>query len=229
MKKFISIFVLILAIIALTVGLVLAFKTIVNKDNEIIRLSQENLDLKENIESLNSTIENLKNLENNEQSSTSLSPIINSFDQSKIINKEEGTTITQNISDYTGVLSVSVDQNSNSLNINLDSELAKLIYGYSYNEYSHTITGFSQKIIDAQIVILGSNYEGLKVVLLMEDGTIKYINISNILDRSYTVQTLDEDKDFVQIIKVTIADSNNNISYGIVGVKKDGTNKIIEF
>ena len=65
MKKFISIFVLILAIIALTVGLVLAFKTIVNKDNEIIRLSQENLDLKENIESLNSTIENLKNSENN--------------------------------------------------------------------------------------------------------------------------------------------------------------------
>ena len=63
----------------------------------------------------------------------------------------------------------------------------------------------------------------------MEDGTIKYINISNILDRSYTVQTLGEDKDFVQIIKVTIEDSNNNISYGIVGVKKDGTNKLIIF
>ena len=46
MKKFISIFVLILVVIGLVLGLVVSCKSIVNKDKEIVKLTQENEDLK---------------------------------------------------------------------------------------------------------------------------------------------------------------------------------------
>ena len=128
------------------------------------------------------------------------------------------------------VLSISVNVQDNSLTLNLDKELAKLIYGYNGEGESHTIAGFSQKIEDAQIAIAGANQKDLKVVLLMEDGAVKYIDIDSILDKSYTVKTIADSKDYVKLVKVTIKDEESaNVKYGIAAMKKDGTCNIINF
>ena len=231
MKKFISIFVLILVVICLVLGLVVSCKSIINKDKEIVKLIQENEDLKNTINTLNTTIDSLKSSDNKEQETDSTSDIINdSFDANKIINKDENTTVTKDISDSNSVIEVSVDNKNNNLNINLNTELIRLIYKKVISEYNHTITGFSQKINDAQVAIIGDDFKDLNLVLLMDDGTIKYISIDNILDGSYTVKTLDKEKDFVRIVKVNIENSQDGtLKSGIVGIKKDGTNMLINF
>lgn len=231
MKKFISIFVLILVVICLVLGLVVSCKSIINKDKEIVKLIQENEDLKNTINTLNTTIDSLKSSDNKEQETDSTSDIINdSFDANKIVNKDENTTVTKDISDSNSLIEVSVDSKNNNLNINLNTELIRLIYKKVISEYNHTITGFSQKINDAQVAIIGDDFKDLNLVLLMDEGTIKYISIDNILDGSYTVKTLDKEKDFVRIIKVNIENSQDGtLKSGIVGIKKDGTNMLINF
>ena len=164
MKKFISIIVLILVIIGLVIGLGYSWKLIINKDKEILTLTQENTDLKETVTTLNNTIENLQNNINDEieDEDNKKEEISFFFDESKVINKEENTKITQDIVDSMSVLSISVNVQDNSLTLNLDKELAKLIYGYNGEGESHTIAGFSQKIEDAQIAIAGANQKDLK-------------------------------------------------------------------
>jgi hypothetical protein len=205
---------------------------VISKNNEILALTQENKDLKETITSLNTMIEKLQtneDKENDEKQEINENEDLNLvFDENKVLNKEDNTKIIQDISDNMKVLNVSVNTESNYLTLNLDKELAKLIYGYTGDGESHTITGFSQKIVDAQVLISGKTYNDLKVVMLMEDGSIKYINIENIIDESYTVKTVAESKDYVKIIKVIIKNEDNSeLKYGIVGIKNDGTSTLI--
>ena len=120
MKKFISIIVLILVIIGLVIGLGYSWKLIINKDKEILTLTQENTDLKETVTTLNNTIENLQNNINDEieDEDNKKEEISFFFDESKVINKEENTKITQDIVDSMSVLSISVNIQDNSLTLN---------------------------------------------------------------------------------------------------------------
>ena len=232
MKKFIAMFVLILVIIGLTIGLAYSCKTVINKNNEITALEQKNKDYEEGIKELNSKIEKMQDTEDNktEENNSSKEDISILFDENKISNKKENIKVSQDISDTMSVLSVNVNTETNSLIINLDKELSNLIYGYNENTESHTITGFSQKIVDAQISIVVKDIKDLKVVILMEDGTVKYIGIDNILDKSYTVKSVTDSKGYVKLTKVILKDeTQSEIKYGIVGIKADGTIDIIEF
>ena len=40
----------------------------------------------------------------------------------------------------------------------------------------------------------------------MEDGTVKYIGIDNILDKSYTVKSVTDSKGYVKLTKVILKD-----------------------
>lgn len=232
MKKFISIFVLILVIIGLTIGLVYSCKTVINKSNEITALNQKNKDLESNIKELNSKIEKMQDTEDNkiEENNSPKEELRILFDENKISNKEDNIRVFENITDSMSVLSIKVNSENNSLVIDLDKELSRLIYGYTDDVESHTITGFSQKIVDAKIAIVGEDIKDLKVIILMEDGTIKYITIDNILDKSYNVKSVSEYKGYVKITKVVIKDEGKaELKYGIVGIKEDGTCDIINF
>lgn len=235
MKRFISSFVLILVIIGLIIGLVYTGKSIVKKNTEIAKLNQEITDLKGTISTLNNTIEKLQDntsttdttpaVENKEEEKESVKI---AFDAQKISNLEDQMSVIQDISDSMNIININVDVESNSLLVNINKDLAKLVYGYTGDGQTHTVAGFSQKIVDAKIAMVGTSSKDLKVVLLMEDGSVKYLEISSILDGSYTVQTIAEEKDYVQLVKVVIK-TQDNTRYGIVGIKNDGTNKIIKF
>lgn len=231
MKKFIPIFVLILVIIGLTIGIIYSCKTIVNKNNEIVALKQKNQDLEIGIKELNSRIEKMQDTEDNkvEENNKNLDISV-IFDEAKISNKQDNIRVFEDITDSMSVLSIKVNSESNSLVIDLDKELSRLIYGYTDDVESHTITGFSQKIVDAKIAIVGEDIKDLKVIILMGDGTIKYITIDNILDKSYNVKSVSEYKGYVKITKVVIKDEGKaELKYGIVGIKEDGTSDIINF
>lgn len=231
MKKFIPIFVLILVIIGLTIGIIYSCKTIVNKNNEIVALKQKNEDLEAGIKELNSRIEKMQDTEDNKVEDNNKNLNISViFDEAKISNRQDNIRVFEDITDSTSVLSIKVNSESNSLVIDLDKELSRLIYGYTEDVESHTITGFSQKIVDAKIAIAGEDIKDLKVVILMDDGTVKYITIDNILDKSYNVKSVSEYKGYIKITKVVIKDQEKSeLKYGIVGIKEDGTSDIINF
>ncbi len=232
MKKFISIFVLILVIIGLTIGIVFSCKTIVNKNSEIAALEQKNKDLESAIKELNLRIEKMQDTEDSkvEENTSKKEEISILFDETKISNKQENERVFEDISDSMSVLSIKVNSESNSLVIDLDKELSRLIYGYTEEVESHTITGFSQKIVDAKIAIVGNDIKDLKVIILMEDGTVKYISIDNILDKSYNVKSVSDSKGYIKITKVVIQNQENTeLKYGIVGIRADGTIDIVNF
>lgn len=233
MKKIIPTLVLILVIICLVIGLGYSLKVIIKKDKDIAALNQEITDLKNTVSTLNNTIEKVQDsdleekLDNKEEKDNN---ILYYFNEKSLVNKKEHTSITQDISDSMDVLDINVNSELNTLVLSLDKELARIIYGYTGEAENHAVTGFFQRIVDAKVCLVGNKSEDLKVILLMEDGTIKYIDINNILDKSYSVKTVAEDKDYINIIKVIIKDEEEaEVTYGIVGIKKDGTSKIIEF
>ena len=204
MKRYISILVLVIIVIALVMGVIFCGNKIVQKNNEIIKLNQENEDLKDSNISLNYI-----------------------FDESKIENKKENETIIEDISEDNGTINASVDTIENNVYITMDSKMASLIYGYNGEDISKTLVGFNNKIVDVKIGIDGKASSDLKVVMLMNNGAIKYVTIADILNGSFNIKTLNNDK-YIKLSKVIIKNDGSERS-GFVGIKLDGSAKIIEF
>lgn len=222
MKRYISIFVLVILVIALVISIIFCGNKIVQKNNEIAKLEQETEDLKGTINTLNETIEKIQD----DSKDTNIS-LNYSFDESKIENKKENESIIEDISEDNGTINASVDTVENNVYITVDSKMANLIYGYNGEEISKTLVGFNSKIVDVKIGIDGDTSNNLKVVMLTSDGTVKYVTIADILNGSFSIKTLNEDK-YVKISKVKIKTDGSERS-GFVGIKLDGSAKIIEF
>lgn len=233
MKKHISTFVLILVIAGLITALFYTGKSLIQKDKELAVLSQQNGDLNKSVEELNKKIEDMqdekieKEAEREELKNDEVVPVL---DIEKIVNKIDGTTIEESIYASNGVISVDVDNEAKSLTINLDAGLAKQIYGYNGQSENHTIAALSEKVVDLKILNSGKGANSVKVIILTESGKVKYIDIANILDKSYTIKSVDNIENVVRITGISIETiENSDVSYGVVGIKADGTSEILTF
>ena len=233
MKKHISTFVLILVIAGLITALFYTGKSLIQKDKELAVLSQQNEDLNKSVEELNKKIEDMqdekieKEAEREELKNDEVVPVL---DIEKIVNKIDGTTIEESIYASNGVISVDVDNEAKSLTVNLDAGLAKQIYGYNGQSENHTIAALSEKVVDLKILNSGKGANSVKVIILTESGKVKYIDIANILDKSYTIKSVDNIENVVRITGISIETiENSDVIYGVVGIKADGTSEILTF
>lgn len=238
MKKHFSTLILLLLVIGLIFGCVYTLKLVVSRGNQIAALQQENQDLKQAIIELNNRIEDLQDSkvikpESNtetqepvvEKTTVSIVPVL---DTTKVNGIEEGTVLTEKLYDSNNIISVSADNASNTITINLNADMARQVYGYNGQSDTHTIAGLSTKVADVKIMSVGNNASDVKVMLLMEDGTIKYVNISSILDKTYSVQAVPELTDVVKIAEVNMT-KEDKTTYGVVALKADGTSTIIKW
>lgn len=235
MKRYISMFVLILFVIALVGGLGYACNEIIQKDKEIAVLNQEVTDLKNRITELNDRVENIQDEQDKVEEVPVVEPedekeeiSLGAFKQENLTNKEEGTNVYARIADENNVIGIEVDEKNNSLNIATYADAANLFFGYTGTSEVHTVTGFNSKIVDARIMATGNTPAGIKVVLLMEDGSVKYLTIGNILDKSYTVNTVANAEGIVRLTEVLI-EKEMETTVGVVGTKLDGTSVILEW
>ncbi|MBO5476557.1 MAG: hypothetical protein J6A15_02235 [Clostridia bacterium] len=236
MKRHISIIVLILFVIALVVGLGYSCNIIIQKDKQIAVLNQEVTDLKNNVTELNNKIENMQDVDVNvtepvvpsEPKEEEKATTIEAFNQEKLENKEEDANIYSRLSDENSVIGIEVDSKNDSLNISTYAEAAKLFFGYTGANEVHTVAGFNCEIVDARIMATGNTPEGIKVVLLMEDGTVKYITIGSILDKSYTVNTVANAQGIVRLTEVVV-EKEMETRMDVAGVKLDGTSVMLEW
>ena len=66
------------------------------------------------------------------------------------------------------------------------------------------------------------------MVILTESGKVKYIDIANILDKTYTMKSVDNVENIVRITGVSVEiKENSDISYSVVGIKADGTAELL--
>lgn len=237
MKRYISMIVLIIFVIALVGGLGYACNEIIQKDKQIVALNQEVTDLKNTITELNNRVENIQDNQDVQQEP----PIvvepeetekedekISVFKQENLTNKEEGSNVYARLSDENNVIGIEVDGRNNSLNISTYAEAAKMFFGYTGESGVHTVAGFSTNIVDARIMATGNTPEGIKVVLLMEDGTVKYITIGSILNKTYTVNTVANAEGIIRLTEVVI-EKEMETKMSVAGIKLDGTAVILEW
>lgn len=242
MKKHISTFVLLLVVAGLITALVYTGKSLIQKNTEIAVLKQQNEDLTKSVTDLNNKIESLQDEKinnetidkevDNEKETTEkeVKYMTPSLDVEKITNKTEGAKISESIYANSGVVNVTVDNDAKSLNVVLDALIAKQVYGYNGQSENHTIAGLSEKIIDVKILNSGKGANTLKIIILTESGKVKYIDIANILDKSYTIKSVDNVENIVRITGISIENSeNNDINYGVVAIQADGTATILAF
>lgn len=237
MKRYISMIVLIIFVIVLVGGLGYACNIIIQKDKEIVALNQEVTDLKNTITELNNRVENIQdNQDSQEEPPVVVKPEetekednkISVFNQENLSNKEEGSNVYARLSDENNVIGIEVDGRNNSLNISTYAEAAKMFFGYTGGNEVHTIAGFSSNIVDARIMATGNTPSGIKVVLLMEDGTVKYITIKSILDKTYTVNTVANAEGIVRLTEI-IVEKEVESRVDVAGIKIDGTSVILEW
>ncbi len=231
MKRYISTFILLVLVIFLVIALGFSLKVIIQKDKDIATLTQENTDLKNTVENLNTTINNLQS-SNKEKEEPKKEEVVSDnlvlFDESKLENKEENTSVVPRIYATNNILSVSVDNKNKALTLDLNAELARQVYGYAGQNDEHTIAGLNKNIVDVKIVATGNSASGLKVVMLMEDGTVRYINMSSILDKTYAINDIANLNNVVRLYEVTVSTSDE-VSSNVVAVRKDGSSSLIKW
>ena len=231
MKRYISTFILLVLVICLVIALGFSLKVVIQKDKDIATLTQENTDLKNTVENLNNTINNLQssNKEKEEPKNEEItSDNLVLFDESKLENKEENTSVVPRIYATNNILSVSVDNKNKALTLDLNAELARQVYGYAGQNDEHTIAGLNKNIVDVKIVATGNSASGLKVVMLMEDGTVRYISMSSILDKTYAINDIANLNNVVRLYEVTVSTSDE-VSSNVVAVRKDGSSSLIKW
>lgn len=233
MKRYIAMMVLIIFVIVLVGLLGFSCNKIIQKNKQIDMLTEEVNELK------NTMIELDKKVENNEEDKEEIQqPIVEpeeplkidlgAFKQENLKERDESTTVYTRILDENNVIGIEVDGRSNSLNISTYAEAAKLFFGYTGTNDVHTITGFGEKIVDARILATGNTPNGIKVVLLMENGSVKYIKIGDILNKTYTVNTVENATDIIRIVEVMVEKDGASMVQ-VVGLQQDGTAIILKW
>ena len=219
MKKNISILTLVIFLILLVLSLGYCIKKINNSKQYINTLEQRNNELSGTIVNLETDMSN----KDKEEAKVSI-PV---FDNSKIENIQEGMDALERMYETSSGITVSVIDNS--LAINLYAEAAGNAFGYTGDDLYHVVTGFNKKIIDIKVIHAGPGEESLKIIMLMEDGVIKYIPISNILDNSFTVLTVKNAENIIRLVKVDVSIEKTNRYIDIVGIRPDGTAILLEW
>lgn len=232
MKKHFSTLILLLLVIGLIMGCGYSLKLVISRGNQIAALQQENQDLKQAIAELNNKVEDLQDSQVIQKTENVIEKtevrVVPVLDTTKISNLDEGVTLTERIYDSNNIISISAENASSTVTISLNADMARQVYGYNGQSDTHTIAGFSEKIADAKIMTTGTTSNDVKVMLLMADGTVKYIPMTAILDQSYTVQTVPDLTNVVKLSEVNIS-KDNTTSFGIVALKADGTAIVLKW
>lgn len=130
---------------------------------------------------------------NAKKTDTSVNYTLNISDDSKsfLINIENGVpTIT------TGLNAKSVFEG-----YGLDISKTKI------NGTKQKINGFTKKVVDACIISDEHQFMGIIFVFLMEDGTVEYSKLQNMLDKVSTQGAIKELKDMIRLQKVELLNS----------------------
>ena len=89
------------------------------------------------------------------------------------------------------------------------------------NNKDHEITGFTKKVVEVHSGLLGQDIVGQVYIFLMEDGTIEYSTIQNMIKNASTQGKIENLKNIVKIQDVDIGDREGGGCSSIIAIDKD--------
>lgn len=231
-KISLSTFFLIIAIIVIIVMGFTIYKLYNDKNTTEKQLSSANenianisKELKENTAQKDSPVE--KNTTENTNNSTDEKIIVPSLSTGTLKNAIPGCTYDLDINDNLCMISLKSGVPYISWNTNIkDEKINRTIddlskdYNLTLTNETQKITGFNKKVVDVHIGGIGQDVSGQVYIFQMEDGTIEYSTIENMMKNVSSQGKIEPLKNIVKI-QDSIVDDNLSGWVTVVAIDKD--------
>ena len=217
MRKYIPTLTLFLLLIVAIVACGFCINTIIKRNDTITQITAQHKQKKANYTNLETEYNNFKAQANKEEKI--LPAKVNKDDMT--FNSDEFRRTSLMFDRLSGI---DVFVNDNKFTISTTDEAETYFY------YNGDPITYESDVIDKEIVqVLVSGYgSACKVLFLMEDGTVRYIEGNDIIKRDFTLRNIDNLKDVVRLQKATFTRNNGGATILAVAVMSDGTSKVIE-
>ncbi len=218
MRKHIPMIVVCIFLIGSIVLCVFCIKTIVKNKNSINELNIKLNLAKEDYDKLSKEYDEFKESVNSKEEK--VLPAI--LDESKMDYDKNIYSLLRSLHDQSSGISISIIDKKVMLATN--SEAEQYFY-YTGEQIQHEIELNDKKAVQVMICGYGSS---CKAFILMEDGTLKYIEGNSIIKQDFTLHDVEGVEDVVRIQKALFQRANGGGVILPVAVKGDGTSKVIQ-
>lgn len=220
MKKNIVIIILIVVILGLTGGLIFSVYKLSNKNNELNTVTQEANELREKVQNSTPIVEEVKE---EEKSEIKVIPAIDSNN----ITSFDGTKISPTITIFP------INSNSSGITLNLSgkkiqiyvnrAEAVNSFMEVAQNDVSKELDEFDANIVQYGIMATGQAPGGEKIMILLDDGNVYYLNGSDVVKGDFTVHKVEYLSDIARLSSANISSPDGPGYIGIVAQKIDGS------
>ncbi len=215
MKKNIVIIILIIVILGLTGGLIFSIYKLSNKNNELSAVTQEVDELREKVENSAPAVEE-------EKEEVKVIPAIDSNN----ITSYDGTKINPIINLYPSNSSsagILLSYSSNKVRINVNrAEAVNYYMEVAQNDVYKELDEFDANIVQLSIMATGQAPGGEKIMILLDDGNVYYLNGSDVVKGDFTVHKVEYLSDIVRLSSANISSPDGMGYIGIIAQKIDG-------
>lgn len=208
MKKNIALLFMILLFVATTISTIYLFSKNIDKTKEIEALNQKIIENQKEYET------NLANVKEEEKI------ILPVFDANKVINKTDDMSISLAANTKLGI-QVRLDEEGKVKVRIIDSMYIQDFKGNTNEEYE--VEGISGKVVDVNIYNQGNGINP-QIVMLLEDGTVEYVNMVELKNGKYiSAGKVSGVDNIVKIVEVSFGIAEGSGGINIAGIKNDGT------
>lgn len=217
MRKHIPALTLFLLLIIAIVACGFCINTILKRDDTITQLSSQLDQEKTNYDNLEKEYNDFKSEANKEE--PILPAKVDSESMSYDTEQFRRTALL-----YDSLSGIDVLVNDNKFTISTNDDVETYFY-YNGDPIVYESDELDKEVVQVMVCGYGSS---CKVLFLMEDGTVRYIDGSSIFKRDFTLRNIDNLKDVVRLQKALFSRNNGGITIIAVAVMSDNSSKVIE-
>ncbi len=217
MRKHIPALTLFLLLIIAIVACGFCINTILKRDDSITQLAAQLEQEKVNYDNLEKEYNDFKNEANKEES---ILPA--KVDPESMSYNTEQYRRTSLLYDSLSGIDVFVNDNKFTIRTN---DYAETFFYYNGDPIVYESDTLDEDVVQVMICGYGSS---CKVLFLMEDGTIRFIEGSNIIKGDFTLNNVDDLKDVVRLQKSVFLRNNGGMTVMPIAVMSDNSSKVIE-
>lgn len=219
MKNKRLIIILVIIFVGVLAGLVYSVVKLNNANRQISSLSNE-------LEKANNQINASIDEENFDNISIDNFYIDNNKENIKYLSDDNSIQWYRETIEYYGVRAVVAD---NDVYFFVDNDGINMAYTGQeevtpYDNLSVSVDGAN--IIQAKFVQFGDRTT-TSLVLVLSDGTVKYVSVNRIIEQKINFQTIEGLSDVVQVRGVAVLTSDGKVSDTAIVIKRDGTKELI--
>ncbi len=201
-------------------------------DKNVMEGNPETTNLMEKAQTNNTSMKANETVENKNSETTQL--VMPSLFTSSAKNTNTSVNYSLNISDDSKSFLIHIENGVPTITTALNATSVFEGYGLDIsktkiNGTKQKINGFTKKVVDACTISDEHQFMGLTFIFLMEDGTVEYSKLQNMLDKVSTQGAIKELKDIIRLQKVELSNSGWADSSAIAIDKDNNYYDVLEY